>query len=57
MRYPETKTEEVTSLSLYKEIAQLSEQGKFDILFLADVLAHNNEDIAYTPQILLRQLL
>lgn len=50
-RYPETKTEEVTSLSLYKEIAQLSEQGKFDILFLADVLAHNDEDIAYTPQI------
>lgn len=50
-RYPETKTEEVTSLSLYKEIAQLSEKGKFDILFLADVLAHNNEDIAYTPQI------
>lgn len=50
-RYPETKTEEVTSLSLYKEIAQLSEQGKFDLLFLADVLAHNDEDIAYTPQI------
>lgn len=50
-RYPETKTEEVTSLSLYKEIAQLSEKGKFDILFLADVLAHNEEDIAYTPQI------
>jgi N-acetyl-S-(2-succino)cysteine monooxygenase len=50
-RYPETKTEEVTSLSLYKEIAELSEKGKFDILFLADVLAHNDEDIAYTPQI------
>lgn len=50
-RYPKTKTEEVTSLSLYKEIAQLSEQGKFDLLFLADVLAHNDEDIAYTPQI------
>ncbi|MBO2537611.1 MULTISPECIES: LLM class flavin-dependent oxidoreductase [Rummeliibacillus] len=50
-RYPETKTEEVTSLSLYKEIAQLAEQGKFDLLFLADVLAHNEEDIAYTPQI------
>ncbi|MFC5541870.1 LLM class flavin-dependent oxidoreductase [Ureibacillus suwonensis] len=50
-RYPETKTEEVTSLSLYKEIAELSEKGKFDIIFLADVLAHNEEDIAYTPQI------
>lgn len=50
-RYPETKTEEVTSLSLYKEIAQIAEQGKFDLLFLADVLAHNEEDIAYTPQI------
>ena len=50
-RYPETKTEEVTNLSLYKEIAQLSEKGKFDILFLADVLAHNEEDIAFTPQI------
>ncbi|MFB6467188.1 LLM class flavin-dependent oxidoreductase [Cytobacillus sp. Hz8] len=52
-RYPETKTEEVTDLSLYKEIAQLAEQGKFDLLFLADVLAHNEEDIAYTPQICL----
>ena len=50
-RYPETKTEEVTSLSLYKEIAELSEKGKFDLLFLADVLAHSEEDIAYTPQI------
>ncbi|MGJ7922163.1 LLM class flavin-dependent oxidoreductase [Neobacillus sp. LXY-4] len=50
-RYPETKTEQVTNLSLYKEIAQLSEKGKFDLLFLADVLAHNEEDIAYTPQI------
>lgn len=50
-RYPETKSEEVTSLSLYKEIAELSEKGKFDLLFLADVLAHNEEDIAYTPQI------
>lgn len=50
-RYPETKTEQVTSLSLYKEIAQISEQGKFDLLFLADILAHNEEDIAYTPQI------
>ena len=50
-RYPETKTEEVTSLSLYKEIAELSEKGRFDLLFLADVLAHSEEDIAYTPQI------
>ncbi|MED3763735.1 LLM class flavin-dependent oxidoreductase [Ureibacillus terrenus] len=50
-RYPETKTEEVTKLSLYKEIAEISEEGKFDFLFLADVLAHNEEDIAYTPQI------
>jgi len=50
-RYPETKTEEVTSLSLYKEIAEISEKGKFDLLFLADVLAHSEEDIAYTPQI------
>lgn len=50
-RYPETKTEEVTSLSLYKEIAEQAEKGKFDLLFLADVLAHNDEDIAYTPQI------
>lgn len=50
-RYPETKTEEVTKLSLYKEIAELSEKGKFDILFLADVFAHNEEDLAYTPQI------
>src|SRR5699024_8280285 len=38
-------------LSLYKEIAELSEKGKFDMLFLADVLAHNEEDIEYTPQI------
>ncbi|WP_379969527.1 LLM class flavin-dependent oxidoreductase [Ectobacillus sp. sgz5001026] len=50
-RYPDTKTEQVTSFSLYKEIAQLAEQGKFDILFIADVLAHNEEDIEFTPQI------
>ncbi|WP_085990862.1 LLM class flavin-dependent oxidoreductase [Oceanobacillus senegalensis] len=50
-RYPETKTEEVVQLSLYKEIAELSEKGKFDMLFIADVLAHNEEDIDYTPQI------
>ena len=41
----------MTNLSLYKEIAQLSEQGKFDVLFLADVLAHPEEGLAYTPQI------
>ena len=50
-RYPATKTEEVTSLSLYREIAEMAEKGKFDLLFLADVLAHSEEDIAYTPQI------
>lgn len=50
-RYPETKTEDVVKLSLYKEIAELSEQGKFDMLFIADVLAHNEEDLEYTPQI------
>ncbi|MBP2079552.1 LLM class flavin-dependent oxidoreductase [Oceanobacillus polygoni] len=50
-RYPETKTEEVLDLSLYKEVAELSEKGKFDMLFIADVLAHNEEDIEYTPQI------
>ena len=50
-RYPATKSDEVTSLSLYKEIAEQSEKGKFDLLFLADVLAHSDEDIAYTPQI------
>ncbi|WP_010677087.1 LLM class flavin-dependent oxidoreductase [Bacillus timonensis] len=50
-RYSETKTEEVVSLSLYKEIAELSEKGKFDLLFIADVLAHNEEDLEFTPQI------
>lgn len=50
-RHPETKTEEVVDFSLYKEIAELSEQGKFDVLFLADVLAHNDEDISFTPQV------
>lgn len=50
-RYPETKTEEVLDISLYKEVAELSEKGKFDLLFIADVLAHNEEDIEYTPQI------
>lgn len=50
-RYPNTKTDEITQLSLYKEIAELSEKGKFDLLFIADVLAHNEEDIAFTPQI------
>ena len=50
-RYPETKTEEVVQLSLYKEIAELAEKGKFDLLFIADVLAHNEEDLEYTPQV------
>ena len=50
-RYPETKTEDVLQFSLYKEIAELSEKGKFDLLFIADVLAHNEEDIEFTPQI------
>lgn len=50
-RYPATKTEQVTHLALYREIAELTEKGKFDILFLADVLAINPEGIGATPEI------
>ena len=42
---PKRKRKEVVQLSLYKEIAELAEKGNFDLLFIADVLAHNEEDL------------
>jgi FMN-dependent oxidoreductase (nitrilotriacetate monooxygenase family) len=35
-RYPDTEASEVLNFKFYKKLAQIAEQGKFDLLFLAD---------------------
>jgi len=37
-RHPEARSNEIFSVDLYKDLAQTAERGKFDMMFLADLL-------------------
>lgn len=37
-RHPEARSNEIFSVDLYKDLAQTAERGKFDMIFLADLL-------------------
>jgi FMN-dependent oxidoreductase (nitrilotriacetate monooxygenase family) len=38
-RHPSVPAREITSMSFYREVAQLAERGKFDLFFVGDALA------------------
>ncbi|MFC4778851.1 LLM class flavin-dependent oxidoreductase [Paenibacillus sp. GCM10023252] len=46
-RHPEAEASSTEQLAYYKRLAQTAERGKFDLLFLADVLAVGASDVAY----------
>ncbi|WP_424767906.1 LLM class flavin-dependent oxidoreductase [Paenibacillus sp. sgz302251] len=51
-RHPEAKSAKILDLNFYKELAQIAEQGKFDMIFLADnvVLPHSTA-VSYTASV------
>jgi FMN-dependent oxidoreductase (nitrilotriacetate monooxygenase family) len=53
-RYPDTETDRLLDFEFYQEFAQTAERGKFDMIFLADVLAvvdRNQTNIKHTVTI------
>ena len=45
-RHPKAKAEEVFTFDFYKQLAQTAERGKFDMMFLADLLYSVNVEKA-----------